>query len=69
MWAEVYGGCVSYIMNFVPRKFDLEHEAKYSCFSKLKFERKREKNAEKEPIKASSKYTTPFFLAGITKKT
>ena len=43
MWAEVYGGCVSYIMNFVPRKFDLEHEAKYSCFSKLKFERKREK--------------------------
>lgn len=36
------GGCVSYIMNFVPRKFDLENEAKVTpslsnyCNSKKK---------------------------------
>lgn len=26
MWAEVHGGCVSYMMNFVPRKFDLVYQ-------------------------------------------
>jgi hypothetical protein len=75
MWVEVHGGCVSYIMNFVPRKFDLKREQNLNTFKFVQIciiyiiEKKKEKlENQSKPLERASGSKEPVFLDGIITK-